>query len=238
MAQRNALRRNRPFVAVQILQKKLNLSFKKTRLIPGGHPDKETQEKTVQEIIADVEESKNGKLAVLSFDPTHPTHNNVNGYLWQEKGKENTKKVLSNTGRKRITVLGALNLLTKEPTSLVTESNCDTNLILAFLDEVKKEYSDKQKIVIWLDNAKYQRNYVVMEYAKNLCITLKYLPPYAPNLSLIERVWKFFKKKVLTNHYVKEFDDFLEAVNAFFKNWEKYLKELETRLTLKFEIID
>jgi transposase len=192
----------------------------------------------VGEIIFDVEESKNGKSAVLSFDPTHPTHNNVNGYLWQEKGEVNTKRVLSNTGRKRITVLGAINLCSKKPVCLITESNCDTNLILAFLDEVKKEYSEISKIIIYLDNAKYQRNYVVMDYAKKLGITLKYLPPYTPNLSLIERVWKFFKKKVLSNHYQKKFDDFLKAVNSFFEDWEKYHSDLESLLTLNFEIID
>lgn len=219
------------------LQKKLNFSFKKTRLIPGGHPDKETQEKTVREITADVEESKDGKSVVLSFDPTHPTHNNVNGYLWQEKGGKNTKRVPSNTGRRRITVLGAIDLLSKNPVCLVTESNCDTNLILAFLDEVKKEYHSIAKVIIYLDNAKYQRNYVVMDHAKKLGITLKFLPPYTPNLSLIERVWKFFKKKVLSNHYQKKFDDFLEAVYDFFKDWEKYRDDLETLLTLNFEII-
>ena len=191
----------------------------------------------MKEIIADVKKSRDGKSVVLSFDPTHPTHNNVNGYLWQEKGKKNTKKVLSNTGRKRITVLGAVNLLSKNPVCLVTESNCDTNLILAFLDEVKKEYCSVPKIIIYLDNAKYQRNYVVMDYAKKLGIVLKFLPPYTPNLSIIERVWKFFKKKVLSNHYRKKFEDFLEAVCDFFTHWETYRKDLETLLTLNFEII-
>jgi transposase len=207
-------------------------------VIPGGHPDRKTQLKTVREITTDVEESKKGGSVVLSFDPTHPTHNNVNGYLWQEKGYANTKKVLSNTGRRRITILGAINLLSKTPVCLITESNCDTNLIIAFLDEVKKEYRTQKKIIIYLDNAKYQRNYLVMTYAKKLGITLKFLPPYAPNLSLIERVWKFFKKKVLSNHYQKKFDDFLEAVNSFFKEWETYHDDLERLLTLNFEIID
>lgn len=188
--------------------------------------------------MSDVLKSKNGKSVVLSFDPTHPTHNNVNGYMWQEKGYANTKKVPSNTGRRRITVLGAVNLLSKEPVCLITESNCDMNLILAFLNEVKKEYRKKDEIIMWLDNAKYQRNYVVMSRAEELGITLKFLPPYAPNLSLIERVWKFFKKKVLSNHYQKKFDDFLEAVNSFFKEWETYREELERLLTLNFEIID
>ncbi|CAD7840527.1 MAG: Mobile element protein, partial [Olavius algarvensis Gamma 1 endosymbiont] len=30
---------------------------------------------------------------------------------------------------------------------------------------------------------------------------LVFLPSYAPNLNLIERFWKFFKKKTLYNQY-------------------------------------
>ncbi|CAD7853876.1 MAG: Mobile element protein, partial [Olavius algarvensis Gamma 1 endosymbiont] len=33
------------------------------------------------------------------------------------------------------------------------------------------------------------------------CIQLVFLPSYAPNLNLIERFWKFFKKKTLYNRY-------------------------------------
>lgn len=158
--------------------------------------------------------------------------------MWQEKGYLNTKKVPSNTGRRRVTVIGAIDLLEKNMVCLVTESNCDMNLILTFFDEVKKEYYEKEEIIIWLDNAKYQRNYVVMGYAEKLGITLKFLPAYTPNLSLIERVWKFFKKKVLSNHYHKKFDDFMDAVNSFFEKFESYHEELDRLLTLNFEIID
>lgn len=77
-----------------------------------------------------------------------------------------------------------------------------------------------------------------MDCAKKLGITLKFLPPYTPNLSLIERVWKFFKKKVLSNHYQKKFDTFLETVYAFFKDWDSYREDLNTMLALNFEIID
>lgn len=39
-----------------------------------------------------------------------------------------------------------------------------------------------------MDNARYQRNAKVTERAEALGIELLYLPPYSPNLSLIERV--------------------------------------------------
>ena len=35
---------------------------------------------------------------------------------------------------------------------------------------------------------------LVLEKARQLNILLVYLPPYSPNLNLIERLWKFVKK--------------------------------------------
>jgi len=64
--------------------------------------------------------------------------------------------------------------------------------IKVFLNEVKKTYPKAKEIKIFLDNARYQRNYEVQEHAEILGITLEFMPPYSPNLCLIERLWKFF----------------------------------------------
>ena len=52
-----------------------------------------------------------------------------------------------------------------------------------------------------MDNARYQRCDKVMDKAKELGIDLLFLPPYSPNLNLIERLWKFTKKQCLYNRY-------------------------------------
>ena len=43
-------------------------------------------------------------------------------------------------------------------------------------------------ITLVLDNARYQRNVVVIACAEQLGITLMFLPSYSPNLNLIERL--------------------------------------------------
>jgi len=61
---------------------------------------------------------------------------------------------------------------------------------------------------------------------------------YAPNLNLRERLWKFFKKKVLANRYYESFLDFQESVRTFFNGIQKFKPELRTLLHDKFQIID
>jgi transposase len=178
-----------------------------------------------------------GKEVVLNFDPMHQTHNNENGYMWQTKGKEGTRQVLSNTGRRRINILGAINMVDLDIVPFITEENCNKETIKVFLNEVKKQYSQARKITIFLDNARYQRNYEVQDYARTLGITLEFMPPYSPNLCLIERLWKFFKKKVIKNKYYDTFEKFESFICQFFQNWNSYKSELASLLSLNFEII-
>jgi len=186
--------------------------------------------------VKSAKESK-GKKVVLSFDPMHQIHNNENGYMWQIKGKAGTKQISSNTGRRRLNILGAINMANLDIVPFITEANCDKESIKIFLNEVKKTYSQAEEIVIFLDNARYQRNYEVQEYAEELGIRLEFMPPYSPNLCLIERLWKFFKKKVVRNNYHETWNKFYDFVCKFFQDWEKWKPELESLLTLNFEII-
>jgi len=184
-----------------------------------------------------IAKSKKNNSEVLFLDPTHQVHNTVNGYCWQEVGKDNTKTVYSNSGRKRITIIGAINALTHQPTTIITEDNCDKEMIKVSLTEIRKDYPDSKTIYIFLDNAKYSRNYDVYEHAEKLNIELVFLPPYSPNLNLIERLWKFFKKQIRKNKYYDTFEEFKKAIFEFFQNIEQYEAELKTLLTLNFEII-
>ncbi|NOT80309.1 MAG: hypothetical protein HOP07_15040 [Bacteriovoracaceae bacterium] len=47
-----------------------------------------------------------------------------------------------------------------------------------------------------------------------------FLPAYSPNLNPIERLWKFFKKKVLYNQYYEKFKDFKLICASFFEEYE------------------
>lgn len=205
--------------------------------MPGGAQNKEAQIEFAKQILKIIEKSKHKNCEAIFFDPTHQAHNTVNGYCWQEKGKDNTKVIFSNSGRRRINVIGAINAITFKPTTILTEDNCDKEMIKMFLEEIRKDYPEADKIYIFLDNARYSKNYEVQEYAETLNIELMFLPPYSPNLNLIERLWKFFKKKLRKNNYYNTFEKFRKAIHDFFKNIKQYRPELEKLLTHKFEII-
>ncbi|MCL4727953.1 MAG: transposase, partial [Candidatus Kuenenia stuttgartiensis] len=56
-----------------------------------------------------------------------------------------------------------------------------------------------------------------------LLIKIKFLPSYSPNLNLIERLWKFFCKKILYNKYYDTYGKFKNKCLSFFKNINEYM---------------
>ena len=207
-------------------------------MIPGKVPPVHVQQEFAEILyqLHDIALS-NDKEVLLFADPVHQIHNNENGYCWQLKGKDSTKTVLSNTGRRRLNIIGAINPVTLEPTILLTEENCCSEVIEVFLEEIRKQYKQATTICLVLDNARYQRSYEVREKAKELNIDLLFLPPYSPNLNLIERLWKHFKKVVMKNEYYQSFQEFEDTIYNFFKNFDTQKEILKTTLNFKFGII-
>ena len=181
--------------------------------------------------------SNDEEQVLLFLDPMHQVHNNENDYAWQPKGLEGTKQVLANTGRKRLNIIGAINPVSLQPTILLTEDNCSAEVIEAFLEEIKKQYNKAKAICIILDNARYQRSNLVQTTARFFNIDLLFLPPYSPNLNLIERLWRYFKKEVMKNKYYADYSTFENAVETFFTQFESKKEALRTLLNFKFGII-
>jgi transposase len=68
-------------------------------------------------------------------------------------------------------------------------------------------------------------------------VRVVYLPPYAPNLNLIERLWWFFKKKTLWNTHYPTLAEFRAAIQRFFDNLGQWKAELASLLTSRFHLI-
>lgn len=179
-----------------------------------------------------------GLFHLVFADPTHKVHNTIPGKCWQEKGRKGTLIIPSNTGRKRVTILGFINVINFDFISLVTESNCDMRTAKTAHRELRKHYDDGKEILIIQDNAPYHHALASSGSFKKMLITPVFLPPYSPNLNLIERVWKFMKKKIMKNTYYPTFNDFWKAIIEFCGNLEKYMPEIKTIMSQKFQILE
>lgn len=154
------------------------------------------------------------------------------GYLWSFT----RIFIKAPSGRQRFNVLGAINAITKELV-LVTNTSYITSIqICEMLVKIALRATAGVPITIVLDNARYQRCKLVMAKAEELGIELLFLPPYSPNLNLIERLWKFVKKDALYSKYYDNFESFKEAITNCLKQTEtKHKKALDSLLTLKFQ---
>jgi len=65
---------------------------------------------------------------------------------------------------------------------------------------------------------------------------LLYLPPYAPNLNLIERRWKFIKRRALYGRYHPTFAQFQAAIQEVLDGLSTtHAEKLKSLMTLKFQ---
>src|SRR6202035_443229 len=92
------------------------------------------------------------------------------------------------SGRKRYSVLGAWNAVTRELVSITTDATVNAETMCALLIKIAT-LGLQGPITLVLDNARYQHCKMVIDLAKSLNIHLEFLPSYSPNLNLIERLW-------------------------------------------------
>ncbi len=133
---------------------------------------------------------------------------------------------------------GAYNPDTYSFFHLTGEENCNADRVVEFLKNVGKTYCHAPEITIYSDNARYFYAAKVREWLdNNPRITLVHLPPYAPNLNLIGRFWKYAKKNLVRNNYCKEYKTFRAKVFRFLNNAGDYVNDLKTLTVEKFQIV-
>jgi transposase len=115
------------------------------------------------------------------------------------------------SGRQRFNVLGAWNAVSRTLVAVTNTTVVNTETMCELLREIAAQ-GLTGPITLVLDNARYQRNAVVMVLAEQLGIRLMFLPSYSPNLNLIERLWKFTKRRSLYGRYHPTFADFRAAI--------------------------
>jgi transposase len=139
------------------------------------------------------------------------------------------------SGRQRYSVLGAWNAVTQELVSITTDTTVSAETMCALLRKIAA-LGLQGPITVVLDNARYQHCALVMNLAKSLNIRLEFLPSYSPNLNLIERLWKFVKKQVLSGRHYATFLEFRQAIDGCLaKIPTEHREKLQALMTHNFQ---
>lgn len=218
--------------AVRNVLKKLDFVYKKTTSVPGkaNVDEQEVFLKQLEPFLAETAPNE----VVYFMDAVHPQHNTRSDYAWIKRGVK--KEVPTNSGRQRINLNGAMNAHIPDEVEVVEAAIINAQATQELLEKLLKKNIDKERIYVLGDNARYYTNSELQEWLKqNPKIQLLHIPPYSPNLNLIERLWKFMRKKIINLHYYPTFEEFRRAIHDFFAQLKQYKEELKTLMTPNFQ---
>ena len=172
-----------------------------------------------------------GEGHVFFVDAAHFVFGTFLCYLWSFT----RIFVRAASGRQRFNVLGAWNAVTRQLIAVTNTTVVNTETMSELLRKIAA-LGLTGAITLVLDNARYQHNAAVKALASQLGITLLFLPSYSPNLNLIERLWKFTKRRALYGRYHPKFANFQAAIQEILDGIPTtYAQQLETLMTLNFQ---
>lgn len=134
---------------------------------------------------------------------------------WFIKGKQ---RIVPTYGKHEgVKLVGVLNY---ETGAVYCEEHAkyDAEVFLGFLKNVVDSYS-KGRIVLILDNARIHHAKLLQPYLDSMKerLELVFLPPYSPNLNIIEGLWKWLKSEVINNVFFPNVCKIQQAVRRFMK---------------------
>ncbi len=114
----------------------------KTTILTTPEVD-EYKQKDMIEAYETLKKELSDDEVILFVDGVHPTHMPKTGKVWMKKGEN--RHVLSNAGRERINIHGAINLATGQ-FNFMNNITIDANSTVQLFQKLENAYPDKKKI--------------------------------------------------------------------------------------------
>ncbi len=134
------------------------------------------------------------------------------GSTWFLKGQQ--KQVPTFGQHKGVKLIDSLNYETGE-IYCIEKENYDAKVFEEFLKNILTQYP-YGKIVMILDNAKIHHAKLLKPLLEaNTRLQLMFLPPYSPQLNLIEGLWKWLKEKIIKNVFYGSVNEIRSNVSTF-----------------------
>jgi len=214
--------------------KQMGMKCRKVGCIPAKAEPEQQAQFLNEQLQPRLDEAQAGQRAVFFVDAAHFVLAPFLGFLWCFA----RVFIQAPTGRQRFNVLAALNALTHDLVLVTNDSYITATSVCELLDQLAA-LNLTVPITLVLDNARYQRCALVQNLAATLNIELLFLPPYSPNLNLIERLWKFVKKEALYSTYYQDFAAFKTAIMQVLNETSgKHKQALDSLLTLNFQTFE
>jgi transposase len=142
-------------------------------------------------------------------------------------------------GRKRLNILGAYCPDDQEYLDLrLTRDNINGEQFINLLRVLRERHPETKRFLLYLDNAAYYGKPVVLQWLKRHPeFDLEPVPPYSPNVNLIERLWKFLKQNAL-GRWHQTFESMQQAIGAVLDHLDQYREELARLMVDEFHIIE
>lgn len=150
---------------------------------------------------------------------------------WFLKGKQ---RIIQTTGKHwGVKLLGTLNYETGQ-VICSEEERYDVHAFIRFLGKVMQNYPTG-KIVMILDNSRIHHAKLLQPFLEKHAdrLTLMYLPPYSPQLNLIEGLWGWLKKDTINNAFYPTVQAIKVAVRSFIKHVNTIPEAVIQRLCVK-----
>ncbi|WP_335872527.1 IS630 family transposase [Bacillus sp. 2205SS5-2] len=216
---------------VRALLYRLNLSFTKpTYTLAKADPVKQ---EAFKEEFKQLKKLLDGEIDHILFEDEPMIRDyQALSRTWFAKGQQ---KIIPTYGKHwGAKLIGTLDYETGE-VFCIQEERYTAKEFLSFLEKVIDKYNG-EKIVMILDNARIhhaKRIQPFLEQHKNL-LTLVYLPPYSPNLNMIEELWGWLKSSVINNVFFDSVQKIRKAVQGFVRHINKTPEVTMNRLCMQF----
>jgi transposase len=200
------------------LAKKARLRWKRVRKSLKSLRDPAAFDRCQRALEALQKQEANGKIDLYYFDEAGFALDPTIPYAWQEAGE-----VIELPARKdgRINVVGFMNR-NNDLHAYMFEQSIHTGVVIGCFDAFCQTIT--QKTVVVMDNASIHRSEEFedrMPYWKKQGLIIKYLPPYSPELNLIEILWRRIKYTWLPfsayaclNALIEALEDILSQVGS------------------------
>jgi transposase len=150
---------------------------------------------------------------------------------WFLKGQQ---RIIPTYGKHEgVKLMGILNYETGQ-VFCMEDQKYDAQVFLNFIKKVLELYPTG-KIVMILDNARIHHAKLLKDFLNEnkSRLELVFLPPYSPNLNLIEGLWGWLKSQVINNVFYHSVKEIRQAVQSFIEWINSIPEQVIDRLCTK-----